>query len=226
MAATLNVLVLESDRGAAYRACEELEAAGHTVLRCHEPRARAFPCNAIADGHECPLDATDVDVALVVRPRPRPQPAPLEDGAACAIRRHVRLVVGGSRALDPYDEYAVEVLDRGFDVVAACERAAAAPLRTHTAAAAAALSETLEHHGVSASPEVTVRRQHGALVIHVAGAGGLDERTKSMAAIRMMAAVRAFDHDSKGIDVAFDSAVVDHSSSRTREVSRRTRWLR
>jgi hypothetical protein len=203
MVATLNVLVLESDRGAAQQAREELEAAGHTVVRCHEPRSSAFPCNAIADGQDCPLDATDVDVALVVRPRPRPQPAPLEDGAACAIKQHVPLVVAGARALDPYGTHAVEVLDRSFDVVDACERAASAPLRPHTTAAARALHDTLEHHGIVATPAVTVRREHGALLIHVAGAGVLDERTKSMAAIRMMAAIRAFDHFSNGIDVAF-----------------------
>jgi hypothetical protein len=206
MVAKLNVLVLESERGAAQHAGEELEAAGHTVVRCHEPRSGAFPCNAIVEGQDCPLEATDVDIALVVRPLARPQPAPLEDGAACAIKQHVPLVVAGPRALDPYGPYAVEVLDRSFDVVDACERAAAAPLRNHTTAAAQALDDTLAHHGIVARPFVTVRRQHGALLIHVAGASALDEHTRSMAAIRMMAAIRAFDHDSKGIDVAFEAS--------------------
>src|SRR5205807_4199387 len=67
MAAKLKVLVLESDQGAADVAREELTAAGHVVLRCHEPGAPAFPCNALAKDQRCPLDAADVDVALDVR---------------------------------------------------------------------------------------------------------------------------------------------------------------
>lgn len=42
MAAKLKVLVLESDQGAADVAREELTAAGHVVLRCHEPGAPRF----------------------------------------------------------------------------------------------------------------------------------------------------------------------------------------
>ena len=125
--AKLNVLVLESERGAAAAAREELETAGHTVLRCHEPGAAAFPCNALVKGQHCPLDAAIVDVALDVRSRPRSQPAPQEDGVVCALRQHIPVVIAASAVLNPYDGYAV-VLDRTFDVVDACERAADAPL--------------------------------------------------------------------------------------------------
>ena len=41
--AALRVLVTEDDAGAAGRAVQALEAAGHTVLRCSEPSSAAFP---------------------------------------------------------------------------------------------------------------------------------------------------------------------------------------
>src|SRR5438552_4030387 len=132
MADMLNVLVVESERGAAEVAREKLVAAGHTVLRCHEPGAAAFPCNALVKDRQCPLDAAVIDVALDVRSRPRSQPAPQEDGVVCALRHHIPVVVAGPEVLNPYDGYAV-VLGRTSDVVEACERAAHAPLHEHTA---------------------------------------------------------------------------------------------
>src|SRR5437660_5032568 len=114
MTANLHVLVLESDQGAADVAREELTAAGHVVLRCHDPGAPAFPCNALVKGGHCPLDAADVDVALDVRARPRSQPAAQEDGVACALRHQLPVVVAGTTVLNPYDGYAVEMLGRTF----------------------------------------------------------------------------------------------------------------
>ena len=58
----LNVLVLESEQHAGRFARDELEQAGHTVLSCHENGAPAFPCNALAEGHD------DLRVGHVVVP--------------------------------------------------------------------------------------------------------------------------------------------------------------
>jgi hypothetical protein len=203
---TLNVLVLESEPGAAGTAEFELERAGHRVLFCHEPGRPAFPCNAIAEHGKCPLDTVPIDVALDVRPRPRSQPAPREDGVTCAIRRHVPLVVAGPAALNPYDGYATEVLDRSYDVVGACERAAAAPLPEHTAAANGAMHEVLVRRALTAAPDVAVLRRHGRLVIEVTGAGALEPPVRSVAAVRMTGAVRAVDPDADGIDVVYAPA--------------------
>ena len=125
---SLNVLVLESDRGAATEAVAELQAAGHTVLRCHDGETPAFPCSALTEDG-CPLRRNIVDVALTVRRRPRSQPAPQEDGVTCALRTHVPLVVAGATMLNPYDTFAAEIAQGADDIVGACERAAAAPLR-------------------------------------------------------------------------------------------------
>jgi hypothetical protein len=198
----LNVLVLESEVGAADEARQELEAAGHHVVGCHQRGEDAFPCAALRDGKQCPLDEV-VDVALDVRPRPRSQPAPREDGVACALRQHVPLVIAGPAVLNPYLEYAQSTINRTYDVVEACERAATAPLRDHTVAAARALREVLDRRHVDTTPLVAVRRRDGALLIEVSRAEDLDQPTRSMAAVRMAGAVRALDHYARGCDVIF-----------------------
>lgn len=205
MTAKLNVLVLETERGAADAAVEELTAAGHEVMRCHDAGAPAFPCRGIDEEHECPFDAAVVDVALTVRTRPRSQPSPLEDGVSCALQRHVPLVVAGPSVMNPYADHATEVLDRSYDVVEAVERAAVAPLTKHGARAAEALQGVFEVHGVEGlTPEVTVRRTGGRLTVSVHGADGLDHTVKSVASVRIIGALREYDRDAAGIDVVFE----------------------
>jgi hypothetical protein len=201
----LNVLVLESERNAGDVARAELAAAGHRTVRCHEPGAPAFPCNAIAPGHACPFDEGVVDVVLDVRPRPRSQPSPIEDGVNCALRRHIPVVVAGPEVLNPYAEFADVLIDTHDDVVRACVRAAGAPLREPTRAAAKVLREVLDRRALSISPVVRVVRRAGGLLIEVAGASDLDEPTKSMAGVRMAGAVRAIDRRARGVDVVFTS---------------------
>jgi hypothetical protein len=203
MTAKLNVLVLESDRGAADGAREELAAAGHVALRCHEPGSPAFPCNALVQGQRCPLDAADVDVALDVRARPRSQPAAQEDGVACALRHHIPVVVAGATVLNPYDSYPVETLGRTYDVVAACEHASNAPLPEHTAVAGRMLRQVLDLRDIPAEPVVTVTRRHGALVAELERGEHVDDATKSMVSVRLTAALRQLDRHARGIDVVF-----------------------
>ena len=52
---SLNIMVLESERGAAEEAARELTEAGHVVLRCHDAAGPAFPCRGIVDQSQCPL---------------------------------------------------------------------------------------------------------------------------------------------------------------------------
>jgi hypothetical protein len=206
MADQLNVLLLESEPGAALVARDELEAAGHMVRYCHEPGEAAFPCNALIEGKRCPLEGEAVDVALDIRRHPRAQPTLREDGVTCALREHVPVVVAGAPTLNPYGDFVAETLDRNFDVVETVERVAGAQLDRHSSAAAAALHDVLQRRGITRVPAVSVRRRRGALVISVAGAGLLDVPTKSMAAVRMTAAVRAIDAHARGVDVVFDPA--------------------
>jgi hypothetical protein len=121
----LNIMVLESERGAADKATRELSGAGHVVLRCHDGGRPEFPCRGVLDASTCPLRSHVVDVAVTVRSAVSPRPSASEDGVQCALMNGVPLVVAGSRALDPYDGFATRVVGRDDDVVAACEEAAA-----------------------------------------------------------------------------------------------------
>jgi hypothetical protein len=206
MAEQLKVLLLESEAGASLIARDELEAAGHKVRYCHEPVEAAFPCNALIEGKLCPLEGEAVDVALDVRRHPCAQPTLREDGVTCALREHVPVVIAGALAMNPYEDFAAETVDRNFDVVETVERVAGARLDRHSSAAAGALQDVLRRRKVAAMPDVSVRRRRGALLISVAGAGTLDVPTKSMAAVRMTAAVRAIDAHARGVDVVFDPA--------------------
>ncbi len=163
----------------------------------------AFPCNALVEGQHCPLETADVDVALDVRARPRSQPAAQEDGVACALRHHIPVVVAGPKVLNPYEGYAVEMLGRTFDVVAACEHASSAPLREHTAVAGRALRQVLDLRGIAAGEVVKVTRRHGGLVAEVDDAEHLDNATKSMVSVRLTGALREVDRHARGIDVVF-----------------------
>jgi len=101
------VLLLENgldDGGAA----EALEAAGHTVRRCHEGRSPSntvgpagwVPCTAMTGG-SCPLDEP-VDVALLAKGAMTPWGAPA-NGIGCAVRSGVPVVeeVDGDVRLGP-----------------------------------------------------------------------------------------------------------------------------
>ncbi len=85
MTAELDVLVIESHPGAAAAATDALEAAGHRTATCHPAGAEAaFPCRAVIDPADCPLDDRP-DVALLVRDRIT-EPGARDQGASCAIR--------------------------------------------------------------------------------------------------------------------------------------------
>jgi hypothetical protein len=198
----LNVLVLESDAGAADVAETSLVDAGHSIVRRHQPNHTAFPCNGLAEGG-CPLEGTPVDVALDVRLHARTHPTPTEDGTVCALRQHVPLVVAGPDVLNPFDGFASEMVGRDEDVVATVERAARSPLPKHSDAAARSLRAVLDARGLSVAPRVAVYRRRGSLLVEVTGGESLDRGTKDMAAVRMLAAVRALDAHAKGVDVAF-----------------------
>ena len=198
----LRVLVLESERGAADTAITDLRDAGHEVLRCHEPGDPAFPCKALTDDG-CPVRTAPIDVALTVRSRPRSQPAPHEDGVTCALERHIPLVVAGSAVLDPFTDFATEVVERSGDVVQACRRAASAPLARHGEAAREAVATVLALHGVEAEAHVTVHRRFGGLHVVVDGVAPLDHSVKGMASVRAISALRKLDRDARGIDVSF-----------------------
>ena len=199
---SLNVMVLESERGAADDAARDLTEAGHVVLRCHDAGAPAFPCRGIEDPSTCPLQSHHVDVALTVRSRPRSQPAPQEDGVRCALMHRVPLVVAGSPVLDPYEQYEALVVDRSADVVGACEAVAAAELKPHSRVAGEALVAFGPAGGDGAAAAASVTRREGRLRVSVSGLDALAPRQRDAAIVRMVAKLREFDAAARGIDVS------------------------
>jgi hypothetical protein len=128
MTRPLDVLVIESHRGAAASAVSALESAGHHVHRCYdEDDSLGFPCRGVVNREDCPL-VRHTDVALLVRRRVTPRPTSLEQGATCALRAGVPLVEAGPAILDPYEPWLAARADDDADVVATCEAASDAAL--------------------------------------------------------------------------------------------------
>lgn len=199
----LDVLVLESRRGAAAAAAQELARAGHRVHRCHHPADDGFPCIGLADG-DCPLDG-HVDVAVLARENGGPQPTPLEDGVSCALRAGVPLVeVGPADEDDPYDEWLTARAEPGTDLVAAAEQAAAQTRRAMGRTILTVIAPLLADAGLSPQAATcTVEPEGRALHVRIDVPAAVDEGLQNALAVRALAALGAArrTHDSIGISV-------------------------
>ena len=203
---SLNVLVFESEPGAADESRRELIDAGHAVLSCHDSGQPAFPCRGLSDDATCPLRAGTVDVAITVRPSPRPQPAPTEDGVQCALMARVPLVVAGSAAPGPFDGFATRSLSRTHDVVSTCEAAASAELPVHARVALISLAQSVGAERAS-SAGVSVTRRSGELDVRIAGLTGVTHQERQTAVVRIVGALREFDRAARTIDVSMVDAI-------------------
>jgi hypothetical protein len=194
----MRVLVLESERHAADAAITRLEEAGHEVVRCHEPAWRAFPC--VGMHGDCPVEE-GVDASVVVRNRGYGLPSPFEDGARCAARHGVPIVVVGDAATNPFEAWTAA--HTGVDAVAgAVEAAATGPIPHLSAAATDALHVFLAHEGLEGEARADVHRTGGGLTVDLHVAADLDRVLAEQAALRVMAAVRRIDTTSPRVDVA------------------------
>jgi len=119
----VRVLVVGTHDWAIEQAAASIEAAGGTVLRCHEPGQPAFPCNALIEGRTCPLDA-GFDVVATARARPLGAIAPSEFGVICALHHGMPLVVAGVAPERPLGPWAAEQVGQGDDLASACVRVA------------------------------------------------------------------------------------------------------
>jgi hypothetical protein len=173
------------------------------VVRCHEPGDGPFPCAALVEGRSCPLEGAPVDVAVTARDRPWPRPSPYEDGAVCALRRNVPLVVTGvGVSLDPFEKWATAETDRDEDLVTACEAAAIAPMARHGEVASAAAREILDHAGCPPDEvDAKVCRQRGGLRVELVLPPAADDCESAITA-RVLTALRALDPHATGIDIS------------------------
>lgn len=120
----LSVLVVGTDDWAIEQSAAALQAAGHKPLRCHEPGAATFPCNALLPGRRCPLDV-GVDAVVTSRARPVSAPTLTETGVTCALHAQVPLVVTGISDRGPFNALAARVVSEQGSVASAVESVSA-----------------------------------------------------------------------------------------------------
>ncbi len=194
----MRVLLVEGQPGVADEVEEELVAAGHHVTGC-DAADPSVPCRGLDHLGDCPLDAGEVDVAVVCR-----EGGPMtvsERGALCASRRRIPVVVAGDpRAAVSFGPGTHMARD---DLVAACERAAASG-EAHEAAIKRALlisgvvvPDDVE--GADASISFRVRRERHRLRLEVELPAGHDRATTITKSATE--ALRTFDPYTKVIDV-------------------------
>ena len=200
----MRVLLLEGEPGASCGAALELAEAGHTIARCHPQDQASFPCHGLTDD-ACPLDDGDVDAVVVVRAGeavPGPDRASGEDGARCALRRHIPLVLTGAPDRSPLGAFATSVSEGPDELVSAVEAAAHAPLRRHADTARAAFAAVLEAHGLDPRlAEVVVTRDQGDLKVRLTPTGPVPAAVLEIASVRIAGAIRSVDRYPRVIDV-------------------------
>jgi hypothetical protein len=186
----LDVLVIESERGAADAAVRALEVAGHHTVSCYLEDDGAGPlCRAVADPADCPL-LLHPDVALLVRRRVARRPGGLEQGASCALRAGVPLVEAGPAPLDPYEPWLAGRVEGGDGgaVVVACEAASASALDALRRRILRLVGPALAAAGV-AGPDVGCRIEPRGPALHVR----FDLPAAASAGLRQALAVRVLD---------------------------------
>jgi hypothetical protein len=202
----MRILVLESEPGLADRAISELEHHHCEVVRCHERGAEPFPCLGIID--RCPLVVAPVDAALVVR-HGEIDPTPYEDGAGCAIRHNVPLVVAAACEHHPYRPWSLGEADRDTEgsVFAACAEAVDAGSPLHEQVADEALREALDAAGFGGAVGwVEVKRSAPDLRATVHLSVRLGPQLAEWIATRVHAALRSYDRDAQRIDVTLSQS--------------------
>ncbi len=208
----MRVLLLESEPGVAVETETELLDAGHVVARCHEAGSAPFPCYGLTDreengGHRCPLDEDNVDVAVVVHRTGEPagRSATGEDGARCALRRSVPVIVAGPIEASTIADFATMVTTEGSPVAPLIDLAVAAPLARHSKVARRSLRSVLEIHGLPTDgADAEVVHTGGALRVVLRPGVPIDEKVVEVASVRAAGAVRDVDPYASGVNVVVD----------------------
>ena len=198
----MKVLVLEERTGASCEVALDLVGAGHEVVRCHGADEPAFPCRGLTVD-QCPLDAGDVSVAVMVQSAEGPAVGDAaEDGARCALRRHIPLVVAGTGEGSRLDEWATVVVGDPSVVAVTVDEVGLLPSARHTDVAEGAFAGVLEAHGLDpALARASVVRRGGDLRVELHPSGPVDRAVLDVAAVRVAGALRRFDPFPDVIDV-------------------------
>jgi hypothetical protein len=198
----MRVLVVGTRPEAMEHTGELLRDAGHEVVTCHDPGAPAFPCRGL-QGDACPLDGPGVDVVISARDRAWPTPTPFEEGAACALRHHVPMVVHGFTSEHPYEPWSPAESRHDSELAAVAEVVAHAPLREHGDVARATARQVLDAaHLPSDEVDAVVTRRAARLRVMLTLPAGAEPAASSVAA-KVLGTLRRIDPDARGIDLGF-----------------------
>lgn len=204
MTRTLDVLVIESQRRAADVAVDDLLAAGHRVHRCYPEHSSGFPCRAVTDPDDCPLDHA-ADVALLARRHSTPRPTPLEQPVTCALRAGVPVVEAGPRrTFDPYADWVTDRTDDPDGTVSAVERAAEEAMASLRRTVLTTIAPLLRDESIApADTTVEIARQAKALHVRVQLPVECDESLRQAVSVRALAALHGArgNHATIGISV-------------------------
>jgi hypothetical protein len=210
----MKVLVIEPGQGTESTEQEaSLAAAGHDVVRCADTTSDNR-CKGMPGGSGCPVDVDNVDVAVVVGAAGDSPPE--ADGVRCVVRHFVPVVTtGGTDAtMDGYPGQAgdaewiagavpvVHADDADDALTAAVTVAAKSALHRHGELATAELHAVLAHHGINApDASVVVHRASNGLRVEMFPTVPISRQVTQAAAVRVAAAIRAYDSASRGIGV-------------------------
>ena len=193
----MDVLVSDTTTAAAADVARSLLAAGHRVHVCQDDPADDR-CTELTEG-ACPLDSAPIDVAVAVGDPSRSQ---LADGALCAARRRIPLVLADAPADHPLRPWAT-AQSRSADAPATVEAVLARPLPGHSDEARKALLHELRRQGRSSSEaDVTVWRRPGRLLVELDHEVSITRAQAERLATHVAQAVRLYDRWAPKLDVS------------------------
>jgi hypothetical protein len=203
----MRVLVVGTSNGAVEHTSDVLRDAGHDVTGCHRAERAAFPCRGLR-GDACPLDGPGVDVVVTARNRRANDgmwltPAPLEDGAVCALRRRVPMVVHGLTSMHPFAEWAAATSHEDDELLAVVDEVARMPMPAHSDLARETARQVVQTSGLpGVGVDAAVRRIDGRLRVTLTLPPGAESVETGVTA-KVLGALRRFDPDARGIDLGY-----------------------